>query len=222
MQLPSSPAAEKFPQIEFALQAERVSRYLPAAGGDQGQAFRFYLWNLALCESFVSPLHFAEIVCRNALNRALLNRAGPCWFTEKTFRGILDARFRDELDDALVREGRQHEAELTAHHVVSALTFGFWEHLATKRFERYLWARGIHPVFPCAPAKATYEDLHALIEGVRRWRNRIAHHRAIFDKGPMRRHQDAVDLVKWACVDTSAYVAASSRVPIAISLRPKR
>lgn len=222
MQLPSAPGDDKFPAIEAALQPERIARYVPAVGGDQVAAFKFYMWNLVLCESFVPPLHYAEIVCRNALNRGLLHRAGACWFADKTFRGILDPRFLDELDDTLLKEGLQHGARFTAHHVVSSLTFGFWEHLATKRFERYLWARGVHPIFPGAPSGATYEDLHALIEAVRRWRNRIAHHRAIFDKGPMRKHQDAIELVKWACGDTSAYVAAASRVPVAISLRPSR
>lgn len=221
MQLPSAPGDEKFPIIEAALQGERVARYMPAAGRDKNVAFQYYLWNCALCEAFFIPLHFAEIVCRNALNNALTARAGDKWYEDRTFRKILDERFRDELIDAVGKERAQHGAALTSHHVVSALTFGFWEHLATKRFERYLWARGIHPIFPGAPKGKVYGDVHDLIESVRRWRNRIFHHRAIFDKGPMRKHQDALELVKWACADTSAWVAAASRVPVAIALRPK-
>lgn len=221
MQLPSAPGLDRFQTVETALQAERLSRYMPAARGDRQRAFQYYLWNLALCETFVSPLHFAEIVCRNALNNALLARAGDRWFDDQTFRNILDMRFRRELDEAVAKEQQQHGARMTAHHVVSALTFGFWEHLTTKRFERYLWARGIQSVFPCAPAGKTYEDVHTLIESVRRWRNRIAHHRAIFDKGPMRKHQEALDLIRWACADTSIWVASTSRVPVALALRPR-
>ena len=110
---------------------------------------------------------------------------------------------------------------MTAHHVVSALTFGFWEHLVTKRFERYLWSRGLRATFQGAPKEKTFEDLHALIESVRRWRNRIAHHRAIFDKGPMRKYQDTLELISWACPTTTAYVAASSKLPAALGLRPR-
>jgi hypothetical protein len=133
----------------------------------------------------------------------------------------LEDRFRAELAEAVGKERDQHGASLTPHHVVSALTFGFWEHLATKRFERYLWAKGIQYAFPNAPKGKTFEDLHALIESVRRWRNRIAHHRAIFDKGPSRKHQDALELIKWVCGDTATWVASVSKVPTALALRPK-
>ena len=163
----------------------------------------------------------AEIVCRNAIHRALLNRGDPYWFDNQTFCGLLEDRFRSELSDAISKERKQHGQQMNSNHVVSALTFGFWEHLTTKRFERFIWAKGIHACFPNAPDKSTYEDLHGLIESVRRWRNRIAHHRAIFDKGPMRKHQDAVDLINWVCGNTGDWVAAESKVPIAIGLRPQ-
>src|SRR5690606_15670189 len=172
-------------------------------------AFQFYLWNSVLCEAFLLPLHFAEVVARNALHQALLARGDTQWFENKTFLQLLEKRFNSELKEAIVRERKQHGGNLTSHHIVSALTFGFWEHLATKRFERYLWAKGIHGAFPCAPDGSTYEDLHKLIESVRRWRNRIAHHRAIFDKRPMRKHQDTLTLIKWVCGDTGAWVAST-------------
>lgn len=222
MQLPTSPDPETLPSIEAALQRERVERYMPVAFGDDAMAFRFYLWNCALCEAFFISLHFAEIVCRNAMNRALMSRSGPQWYDNATLQMLLQDRFRVELAEAVRKERQQHGGSLTSHHVVSALTFGFWEHLATKRFERFLWARGIHSAFPGAPANKTYSDLHDLIESVRRWRNRIAHHRAVFDKGPMRKHQDALQLIKWACGYTGAWVASVSKVPGAIALRPDR
>jgi hypothetical protein len=63
--------------------------------------------------------------------------------------------------------------------------------------------------------------LHGLIESVRRWRNRIAHHQAIFDKGPVRKHNDALELIRWVCGDTGGWVAGSSEVPKAIAMRPR-
>lgn len=222
MQLPNAPHADGFPLIEAALQSERVARYLSAAGNDKALAFDYYLWNCLLSECFLLPLHFSEIVCRNALHRALLARGNAQWFEDRIFLELLDPRFRSELTDAVRMERGQHRAKFINHHVVSALTFGFWEHLATKRFERYLWSKGIHHVFPNAPKKGTHEDLRNLIESVRRWRNRIAHHQAIFDKGPMKKHQEALDLIRWVCDDTATWVASNSKVPAAISLRPGR
>lgn len=221
MQLPNGPSDALFPHLEAAIQSERIARYLPAADGSQRLAFEYYCWNLVLCEAFVTPLHFAEVVCRNALNRALIARAGGAWFQDHTLISILDQRFRDELAEAVRKERNQHGERLTAHHIVSALTFGFWEHLTTKRFERYLWARGVQPVFPGAPNGHTYEEVHRAIESVRRWRNRIAHHRAIFDKRPMRKHSEALDLIRWSCEETATYVASISKVPAALGLRPR-
>jgi hypothetical protein len=221
MQLINSPHDELFQKIEKALESQRLGRYFGAADKDKSRAFHFYLWNCSLCEAFHLSLHIAEIVCRNAIHQALLRRGDPNWFTNPTFRTILEPRFRGELDDAVYKERLQHGSGMTPHHVVSALTFGFWEHLTTKRFERFIWAKGIHLSFPNAPAKSTYEDLHGLIESVRRWRNRIAHHRAIFDKRPMRKHQDAIELINWVCDGTGSWVAAESKVPAAIRLRPK-
>jgi hypothetical protein len=124
------------------------------------------------------------------------------------------------LASILNEEKLQHGNGVTGHHVVSSSTFGFWEHFATKRFERLLWTKGIRSIFPNAPNDIRREDIQALIESVRRWRNRIAHHRAIFDKGPMRKHQDALELIKFVCADTYAWVTKASRVPMALQLRP--
>jgi hypothetical protein len=221
MQLLNSPSDKTFPEIQKALESARLSRYFRAAGNNDQTAFRFYLWNCALCEAFHLSLHVAEIVCRNAIHQALIRRGDPKWFENHTFRTLLEGRFRSELNDAVEKERRQHGLGMTPNHVVSALTFGFWEHLTTKRFERFLWAKGIHGSFPHAPNKSTYEDLHGLIESVRRWRNRIAHHRAIFDKGPTRKHQNAIELINWVCDSTGQWVSAESKVPGAVTLRPK-
>jgi hypothetical protein len=220
MQLTILPSDEILPKVALAIQTERLARYFPAAGGEIRYAFELYLWNCAICEAFFLPLHFCEILTRNAIHRALLTRGVERWFEEETFHKLLDARFKQELDSAINQEARQHGDKLTGHHIVSALTFGFWEHLTTKRFERYLWAKGIAPAFPFAPKDKTYQDVQMLIESVRRWRNRIAHHRAIFDKGPVRKHQDADALIKWICGDTASWITSVSRIQQAVALRP--
>jgi hypothetical protein len=220
MQLPNAPAGPAFPSVVSVLQPERIARYYSAAGYNEARAFQYYVWNWGICESFHFALHFAEISCRNALHAALLGRFGEFWYNSQLLISLLDRRFQDDLYGAVKDEAGQHGDKLTGNHVVSALTFGFWEHLATKRFDRILWSKGIRSVFPNAPKTMTREEIHGLIESLRRWRNRIAHHRAIFDKGPMKKHQEAIELIKIASADTSAWVASLSRVPMAIALRP--
>jgi hypothetical protein len=203
------------------MQTERLLRYLPAANRDKDAAFLLYTWNCALCEAFFISLHFSEIVCRNAIHRRLIERFGEKWFENKTFLRVLDERYQKELRDAVSEENKEHPADCTAHHIVSAMTFAFWQHLMTKRFDRLLWSQGIKVSFPSAPNRIGREEMYGLIESVRRWRNRIAHHRAIFDKGPMRKHQEALNLIQWVCEDTGEWVASVSKVPTAISLRPR-
>ncbi|MBV1705809.1 MAG: hypothetical protein KGQ37_01225 [Hyphomicrobiales bacterium] len=220
MQLINSPPVEKLNTIELAMQKERLLRYMPAAGSSKSDAFKLYSWNCALGEAFYISLHFSEIVCRNAINRRLIQRLGDRWFENPTFKSILAERFKNELDGAIRDETARHGAGFTVHHIVSAMTFAFWQHLLTKRFERQLWSGGIQKAFPHAPNSVTRENLYLLVESVRRWRNRIAHHQAVFDKGPMKKHQEALRLIMWACLDTGDWIASVSKVPVAISLRP--
>lgn len=220
MQLTNSPTAKQFQAIEKAIQSERLARYLPAAGKNKTLAFRYYLWNCALSESFYLPIHFSEVLCRNAIHRQLVFRLGEKWYEHTTFRNLLDPKFRSELDGAIADERAQHSSQMTNHHVVSALHFGFWEHLTTKRFERLIWHRGIGHNFPGAHFSKNRQDLHDLIESVRRWRNRIAHHNAIFDKSPSRKLQDTMDLIKWVCADTSAWLATVCTAQAVLNARP--
>lgn len=212
---------DKIPIIESAINSNRLRRYMPAAGHEIHTAFQFYVWNCWLSEAFYISLHFAEILCRNAVQKSLAFKVGEEWFQHKTFINLLDGRFRSELAIAIADEQAAHGVRMTQHHVASALTFGFWEHLTTKRFDRLIWSRGISHNFLGAHFSTSRQALHDRIESVRRWRNRIAHHQAIFDKDPMKKHQEAIELIHWVCGVTGAWVSASSRVPAVLALRPK-
>lgn len=222
MQLPNSPHSEQFLAVEKVLQSQRLARYSIIAGTtDKAALFKFYMWNCALCEAFYLPLQIAEIATRNAIHNALVFWLGEKWFENSTFLALLDKRFRDELSACIVRESAQHAAAMTCHHVCSDLTFGFWGHLTTKRFDRIIWKRGIRHNFPQAPASPKARDeLHDLIESVRRWRNRIAHYKAIFDKSPSKKLQDTLLLIRWVCNDTADWVTSASAVQEVINARP--
>jgi hypothetical protein len=196
-------------------------RYSAVAGGPNlADLFKFYMWNCALSEAFYLPLQMAEIAARNAIHRALIARVGQNWYQDAKFTSLLSARYLGELNNCVAEETAQHGANVSCHHVCSGLTFGFWEHLTTSRFNRLLWKWGIRHNFPNAPAAATPKDLHDLIESVRRWRNRIAHHKAIFDKGPTKKYQDTICLIRWVCDDTANWVTSISNVQQIINAKP--
>ena len=219
---PETPIARSVQDLlKSCLSERRLARYAPAAEDDDVCVADLYLWNCDLCESFFMPLHMAEITCRNTIHSALLFR-GTCWYENQTFLGLLDGNRRSELEKALADERAQHGDTADGHHLVSALTLGVWEHLTAKRFERFLFPKGIQKNFRHAPWQKKREDLHGLIESVRRWRNRIAHHNAIFDKGPSAKYQDALELISWSSPALSHWVATGGRVSQTINDRPRR
>ena len=165
-------------------------------------------------------MHFAEITVRNAIHNHLIDRYSEDWITNRAIIGNLDPRRQDEFDELLQNEIKRHGDNLTCHHLVSELSFGFWQHLLTKRFGRLIWASGIKPAFPNLPNAMDRQDVYNRVEIVRKWRNRIAHHKPIFDRNPSAKYQEILQLSHWVCHDVANWVTSASRVSHAIALRP--
>ena len=104
MQVVNAPEPALLAKILSAVQVHRIERYMPAAAGDHHAAFSFYMWNNALSEAFHPSLHYAEVICRNAVHAALLYRARERWYEEELFIKLLDPRFARELRDAVDAE----------------------------------------------------------------------------------------------------------------------
>lgn len=202
------------------LSNERLQRYSTAAVHSGVAREDIYLWNCDLSEAFHFSMHIAEITCRNSIHSALLFK-GDRWFEDPMFYKILGPHRSKDLDIAIQDETERHGDAMDANHLVSSLSFGFWEDLTTKRFARYLFPKGFQKNFKHAPWDAKLDDLHTLIESVRRWRNRIAHHNALFDKKPSSKYQDALKLISWSSPKMEAWVSARSRVNQIINMRPR-
>lgn len=220
MQLPNEPNEQQLAAILSAVHDDRIDRFLPAASGSRDDAFRLYCWNGLLCEAFYLPLHFAEITVRNAVNSHLIERFGDKWFENRAIVGSMDPKRQADLNELLNTEKRRHGTKMTCHHLVSELSFGFWQHLLTKRFGRVIWAKGMQDAFPNLPNSLDRQDIHDRVEVVRKWRNRIAHHKPIFDRGPSAKFQDTVQLIRWVCHDVADWVTTASNVTTAIQSRP--
>lgn len=220
MQLPIEPNAQQLAAILSAVHDDRIDRFLPAAAGSREDAFRLYCWNGLLCEAFYLPLHFAEIAVRNAINGHLINRFGDRWYENRAIIGNLDPKRQADLSELIEAETRRHRQKMTCHHLVSEMSFGFWQHLLTKRFNRVIWARGVAVAFPNLPKSMDRQSIHDRIETIRKWRNRIAHHKPIFDRGPSAKYQEILQLTRWICHDLADWLTTASTVQTAIQLRP--
>lgn len=209
----SDVARQTLEALEKSLNRLRLQRHLREIAYDTQQALEVYLWNCRLAAAFCFPLHIAEIVCRNAVQSTLRARLKSPWYSQPVFIDLLDVHHKRNLIDVVEREHIQHGSALTDDHIVASLTFGFWEHLATKRFDRLLWLRGIKHPFPNAYSDGlTIRDIGARLQTVRQWRNRVFHHRVLFDRKPDEKFEDVVMMIGWVCRDTAEWVWRNSDV----------
>ena len=109
---------------------------------------------------------------------------------------------------------------MNVNHIVGGLSLGFWSHLLTVNFDTVLWTRGMTAAFPFVPPHATRQAVHEKVDRFRNWRNRIAHHGAVFDKHPMKEFQNIQELLSWICPETLWFVNELNAVQRTLSRKP--
>lgn len=221
MQPPFSCVPSTFSQIESSLSPARLGRYLGAAGSDKHYALRLYVWNGRLCEAFYLPSQLAEVATRNAIHRALYEKHGANWFSQGAFLCTLPARLKDELEDVMRTEKAAHGAATSVNHFVSGLSLGFWQHLLTKNYEGVFWPSYFPRCFPNKPGHVSRETLYDSVDSFRVFRNRIAHHKPIFDRAPKSEYQNLLQLISWVCEETHWLARMLSHVEQTINARPR-
>ncbi|ONK13465.1 hypothetical protein [Streptomyces sp. MP131-18] len=167
-----------------AFSSSRLGPYLRATGGEAKAAVRLYWWNVEASAALYGPLHCLEISLRNALHRELSTAFGrPDWWmaaplNDASMRLVTAARrkCRNELGYGPGRRPVPHDS------VVAGLNLGFWVALLSKggrggAYDRRLWVPTLHKAFPHYSGRR--DDLHAVLDSLRRLRNRIMHHESI-------------------------------------------
>jgi len=206
--------------IQRTLSPARLGRYMPAAEGDVNMALRLYIWNIRLCEALYLPLQFAEVAARNAIQIPVGKRFGASWFVNHKFVNLLPPRMKDELANTVRIEEAKRGPSLTQDHVVAGLSFGFWVSLMASSYDKQLWAHGVLWSFPNALATENRQTIHALLDDMRKFRNDVSHHVAIFDRHPQREFRNALRVVEIICADTHWLAVHTSRVSSVLNERP--
>lgn len=199
----------------------RLRRFSGGTGGDSHRAFRQYVWNARLCEEFYLPLQIAEISVRNAIHQTLTRRFGVDWPTEAGFTAQLPDRYKAEVRKVVADERAAKGRGYTVDHVVAGLTFGFWVHLLTSRYDALLWQGGVKRSFQNIPKGTSREDVYVMVDRLRVFRNRVAHHFAIFDRRPMAEYQNLLELVGYICGETEWIIRQLSNPAKVIGNRPR-
>lgn len=220
MQYPFSCLPGTYAAIERTFAPPRLARYLPAAGGDRNLALRLYVWNARICEAVYLPIQSAEVASRNAIHMPVERRFSATWYINPKFINILPDQLKAELSETVRKETKKRGAFLNKDHVIASLSFGFWCRLMTRAYDKHLWANGIRQSFPGAGQADGRESIYQALEAMRKFRNDVMHHVAIFDRGPQNEFQNVLHIIRLVCPETCWLVTHLSRVSQVINDRP--
>jgi hypothetical protein len=221
MQLTFSCTEATYSCIENTLSSARLGRYLAEAKGDKHLALRLYIWNITLSKALYFPAQICEVAIRNAVHTALRDKHSEDWHQRGSFLCTLPARLKLELNTTLADERGIYGTRMDTNHLVSGLSFGFWVHLLTKNYEDVFWPKYFKVCFPHMPKKETRQGLYDKVDKVRLLRNRIAHHKPIFDRAPNVEYQNLLTLISWVCPETYWLATSLSTVHQTISAKPR-
>ena len=120
---------------------------------------------------------------------------------------LLEPASRERVNDAIARITTTTDKRPTRDRVVAALPFGFWRALFTGRYEE-LWRSNLRHAFPNGNGKR--REVNDLLARILPFRNRVAHHEAIFALGLEKQHQNLLTLTGLIDAEAREYVAALS------------
>lgn len=186
------------------------------------QALKLYAWNAQVSAAFFAPLHFCEVVLRNAVSEALEKKYGSNWPWNTTFERSLpnpERGYSPRRDLIGARNGQN-----TTGKVIPELKLVFWEKLLTRRFDDRLWTPFLHTVFPNYEVNLSVPEmrtkLRTLIEGIRVLRNRIAHHEPIIARDLELDFKNIDLLINYRCTDTAHWTYKNQLVTPLLELKP--
>jgi hypothetical protein len=129
--------------------------------------------------------------------------------------------YQNELAKVVTDEMKGRGARFAIDHVVAGLTFGFWVRLLTRRYDNILWQGGVSRSFPHVKKGVSRADMHDKSERLRTFRNKVAHHYAIFDRGPKAEYQNLTEIVETICPDTLWLMRQLANPDRVINARPR-
>lgn len=210
--------------IHRSFSAARMTTYERAVtlGQLSAHPFELYRWNMRVSGAFMLPLHTCEVIVRNEVAEALLQRHGPLWPWQEGFRASLPGgAARYNARDELLRAASRHASTAA---VIASLRFAFWQHLFTQRFDQTLWATTLKDVFPGAepamPRHLLRARMHADLEQIRQLRNRIAHHEPIFARDLALDLVTIGRIVQMRCTDVERWMTRNESVTSLLKQRP--
>lgn len=212
-------------ELRKAITPARLTAFDQAAlsrGQPQEKSIELYEWNAEVSSALLLPLHFFEVVLRNAVHDAISLAYQEQWPWDGSFVSSVRSqvgRYRPRHD--LQKNARSHS---TTGKVIPEMKFAFWEQMFTSGYDQAIWKPHLTSVFPNLPITtdepSAARSVRLDVEKVRKIRNRVAHHEPIFSQD-VPAVIDAIHRVTaYRSPDVGVWVATKHRVTTVLAQRP--
>ncbi|MGB7685815.1 MAG: hypothetical protein WBL45_08555 [Solirubrobacterales bacterium] len=209
-------------QVTKWISDARFHAFLEASGHDHDRAVALYNWNAEVSAAFLEVLYHLEILLRNAIDHQFPSTESDAslsicvtdvWLCDPE---LLTDESRERVNEAIQRLTIERRATARSR-VIASLSFGFWRALFGGRYED-LWRSDLRRAFPNGNGRRS--QVNGLVSSIGRFRNRVAHHEAIFSLDLKKRHHEQLRLVELIDGEARLYIAALSRVEKLLLERP--
>jgi hypothetical protein len=200
----------------------RFQAYLRASAGHHENAVALYHWNIMVSAAFMELLCHLEVLLRNAIDHQFeatdpmkpLSVVTPTvWLCDPA---VLTGESRERVNEAIARLQRERKRP-TRDRVVAALSLGFWQALFSGVYED-LWRATLFRAFPGGTGRR--REIAGLLGPILHFRNRIAHHEAIFSSDLRARQDQILRLAGLVDPEAKLYIASLSRVEDLLTTMP--
>jgi len=186
-----------YEQLELSISKIRLEEYGKTLETTNTKTiFTYYILNSEISKSLYIPLQNLEVALRNSIHNTLASfYKTDKWYDIKDF---LDYKELSKISEAK-QKLEFSKKEITAHNIISELSFGFWTILFSKRYDQKIWNKHIKQIFPNMPKIHRNRKVIApQINAIRYLRNKVFHFEQIFDKKNLSViHKDILDVIKW-------------------------
>ncbi|MFD0774074.1 hypothetical protein ACFQZ2_09070 [Streptomonospora algeriensis] len=199
------------------LSEPRTAPYLEKAGGNRNDALALYEWSARTAAAAFEDVGHLEVLLRNALDARLAryfredSRRIP-WFLMPIPGDGHGAESVQAVRERLREEGKESRDE-----IVAGLTFGFWSGLLGEAYDE-LWRECLHEVFPNSSGRRP--QVFAVLDTVRRFRNRLAHHDSLLGTDIPAEAERVVEAARYIDHGAADWLERRSRVLEVYRQRP--
>ncbi|MCM4078490.1 hypothetical protein [Paractinoplanes hotanensis] len=209
----SEPDAE---WVKRFLSVPRFRPYVRDCGGNEALALALYRWNIEVSSALHPALNFLEVLLRNAFHNELTSHyVRSAWWTVARLAG----------DGALLIAGARRRLNRTCRHeptsddVVAAMPLGFWVSLLNRDNEEVTWRPALHRAF--RPGyRGPRREIHAHLEHLRMFRNRVMHHEPVHMRHLEADHQRIYELAEYLAPGAAKMLRPVDRLAEVLARRP--